>query len=148
MEYTQLSNAESEEDYLKESVDILPEAIREEFVRLPADLAYWGAKYADSVRTYLLKEQAVKECRARNRLGLREQLTAAGKKHTEGDLDAWVEQTPEYQQCKLEEIEAEAAKLAAKVKMDAVMAKRDMVMSLGAHIRAEMGPTQLRDYNR
>lgn len=144
LDYTQLDpNADSEDTYLKNAVEIIPEAIREEFVRVPADLAYFGARYADAVKAYLMAEHDRKSMAAQVRLRVRATAQAAGTKITEADIEATVEQTPEYRAVKLAEIEAEAAKLAAKVKLDAVSAKRDMVMSLGAYIRAEMAPSQL-----
>lgn len=142
MSYTDLSYAADEDSYFKESVDITPEAIQEEFIRVPADMAYWGAKYAEASRAYLIAEQAVKECKARLRLAIRETATT---KLTVDDVDARVEGSAEYQTTKMAEIEAEAAKLAAKARLDAVIAKRDMVMSLGAHIRAEMGASHIRE---
>lgn len=142
-DYTELSNAEDEAGYLKESVEIIPEAIREEFVRLPADMAFWGERYAEAVKAYLVAEHECKVVRAQVRLATRELGSLDGRKLTEADVDAKVETDERYRQAKLAEIEAEAAKLAAKVKLDAVATKRDMCISLGAHIRAEMSPTSL-----
>jgi hypothetical protein len=140
--YQLLTTAEDEDTYFRQSVEITPEAIQEEFIRIPADMAYWGAKYAEASRTYLIAEQAVKEVRARLRLAIRETASA---KLTVDAVDAQVEGQAEYQSAKMAEIEAEAAKLLAKVKLDAVIAKRDMAMSLGAHLRAEMGSSHIRD---
>ncbi len=143
MDFTTYTTAEDEATYLHESVGILPEAIREEFVRVPADLAYWGERFAEAVKDFLTAEHERKTCYAITRLKIRELAQLRGEKLTEKDCDAWVEQTPEYTACKLAEITCEAAKFAAKARLDAVSAKRDMCMSLGAHIRAEMTPTHL-----
>jgi hypothetical protein len=123
-DFTEYTTADSEDTYAKQSVEIVPEAIREEFVRVPSDMAFWGERYAEAVRAYLVAEQNRKATHARLRLTIRSVAAAGGTKMTEA--------------------EAEAAKLAAKTRFDAVAAKRDMCMSLGAHIRSEMSPHQIR----
>jgi hypothetical protein len=135
--------AETEDDYFRKAVEIIPEAIREEFVRVPADLAYWGRKYADAVKAALVAEHDRKVTYAEERLRVRALAQAGNVKLTEADVEATVERSPPCRAAKLAEIEAEAGKVGARVALDAVSAKRDMVMSLGAHIRAEMSPTQL-----
>lgn len=147
-DFRNYTNADTEEDYLQESVGILPEAIREEFVRVPADLAYWGERYAEAVKAFLTAEHERKVCWAKTHLSVKELASLKGQKISEKDTEAWVEQTPEYQTAKLVEIEAEAGKAAAKARLDAVSAKKDMTMSLGAHIRSEMSPTQLNSPRR
>lgn len=146
-DFTAYTTAEDEGEYLKQSVEIIPEAIQEEFVRVPVDLAYWGERYAEAVKEFLTAEHERKTLYATLRLQVRELAASKGEKLTEKDCDAWVEQTPKFQQAKLAEIEAEAAKIAAKARLDAVTAKRDMCMSLGAHIRAEMSPGHLNRRN-
>jgi hypothetical protein len=143
-DFTEYTTADSEDTYAKQSVEIVPEAIREEFVRVPSDMAFWGERYAEAVRAYLVAEQNRKATHARLRLTIRSVAAAGGTKMTEADVEAHIESAPEYQNAKLAEIEAEAAKLAAKTRFDAVAAKRDMCMSLGAHIRSEMSPHQIR----
>lgn len=142
-DFTNLTDAADEDAYLKQSVEILPEAIREEFVRIPADLAYWGGRYADAIKDFLVAEQQRKTAYAHARLNHRAAAAAGGKKLTEADVDALVETDHACGQAKLLEIEMEAAKVSAKIKLDAVSAKKDMVMSLGAYIRAEMAPSHL-----
>ncbi len=140
--FSDLSNQPDEEGYYREAVAITPEAIAEEFTRIPSDLAFWGERFAESSRTYLLAEQAVKECRSRLRLAIRE---TAAVKMTVDAVEAEVEGRAEYQSLKLAEIESEAAKMMSKARLDALIAKKDMLVSLGAHIRAEMGPAHIRD---
>ena len=40
--------------YLYDCVNVEPEALQEEFVRIPADLAYWNERYAQAHREHLL----------------------------------------------------------------------------------------------
>ena len=42
------------DEYLAECVVINDFALDEEFIRMPADMAYWNARYADALRNYLL----------------------------------------------------------------------------------------------
>jgi len=148
MEMSDYTDAEDEDAYLKQSVDILPEAIREEFVRVPADLAYWGEKYAEAVKAHLLAAHHTKRMRAQLSIQVRELAHAKDQKLTVDQVEAWVEQAPDYQSMRLQEIEAEAAKVSARCRLDAVSAKKDMVVSLGSHMRAEMSPTQLNTHKR
>lgn len=141
--YTYMTNAPDEGAYFREASSILPEAIKEEFTRAPADVAYWGERYAEAVKAFMEAEQERKRVYAYTHVTLKSVAYATGTKITVDDLNAQVELDPQYQAAKMFEIEREAAKLAAKVRFDAVLTKRDMLVSLGAHIRAEVAPDSM-----
>ncbi len=142
--HTDVTNAPDEATYFREAVDIIPEAIKEEFTRTPADLAFFGERYADAVKDLLRAEHQRRLIQAKVHLTIREAARAGGSKLTVDDLNASVELDPVYQDAKLAEIEAEAVKVMARIRLDAVTAKLNMCVSLGAHMRAELGPDSLR----
>jgi len=129
----------TQQDYLEECVNILPEAIQEEFVRVPSDIAYWGHQYAMSLKTWKAAKLERERTEAELHIRQKELLINQGvKRPTVGDIEAAVALNPDYQSAKLHEVEMEAEHLAAKVRYQAVCAKKDMVQSLGAQIRTEM----------
>lgn len=137
------------EKYVKDSVFIEPVALEEEFVRMPADLAYWGAQYARSVRGYLIADMEFDRTEAEVRILVRERLLSEAAPDpsekpakrgtvTESMVAAKVELDEDYQAARLALIEAEAEKVRVYGIVEAVKAKRDMLISLGANQRAEM----------
>lgn len=138
--------------YLKDCVTIEPLAIQEEYVRIPADMAFWGQRFADTQKAFQLAEQEKKRVRAALYILHRERLTNEGKV-TEGMIDAHVETDEDYQAVVANLITAEWAMAKTKAARDAVGTKKDMLVSLGAHVRQEMeGDPVIRsqhtDYNR
>lgn len=139
----------SPDEYRRRCVETEPMALEEEYVRLPADLAYWNARFADCLRTYLRTKLDFEQTEARLRLETRERLLADAKKPTESQVDATVLGLPEMVQARLLLVEAEVAKVRAAGVCEAVRAKKDMLVSLGAHVRAEMnGDPMIREQHR
>lgn len=144
LQFTEFSQAAlTEEDYLRECIQVEPEALRQEFIRIPADLAYWGERFAVAVREHLAAEHHRKVTYAKVHLIVKQTAADKGQKISEKDTEAWVEQTPEVMAARAAEIEAEGAMQLARSRRDAIMAKKDMVVSLGAQARAEMGPSHI-----
>jgi len=126
-------------EYLKECVRIESFTIEEEFIRLPGDLAYWNNKYADVYQYWLERKQVTAEVTARRSSEIREDMTAAkGKRPLVSEVDDALTMDPAAQQAKMKEIAAEAEKVRLYGIMDALRSKREMLISLGAHMRAEM----------
>lgn len=126
------------ERYLDECTKILPEAIDEEFVRTPADLAYWNAKYADALDRFLRAKAHADSEWARLWLLTREELLAKDGKATEKVIDAKTEGHPDWAKAQVALIDAEVEKTRLGGRCDAVRTKKDMLQSLGAKIRAEI----------
>jgi len=126
------------DDYLVSSVAIYPEQIQEEFCRAPADIAYWGQKSSDATRDHRLAELRRREGEAQLQLEHRERLAAMGMKATEAAVEAAVRTDPRWHALQVAEIESEAGMLAARTHYQAVLAKKDMVQSLGAIMRSEL----------
>lgn len=133
-----MAPVKDEEQYLQECVTIEPLAIQEEYIRLPADMSYWNARYADAVRVHLHAKHELERVEAQQQLEQREKLAAEGKKPTEAMVSASVLLSDEYNKAKLTAIEAEVGKMRAAGRVDDLHSKREMLISMGAHIRKEM----------
>lgn len=138
---------EDEGAYFRESVEITPEALNEEFARIPADMAYWGERYAEATQDALRSYAARKLAHAKAFLQVKHYAATTGTKITETEATSKVEVDSAYQAAVLAEVEAESAKLLAKTRFEAISAKRDMIISLGATQRAEMAPQHIRNVN-
>lgn len=123
--------------YLADCVQIYPEAIQEEYVRMPSDLAYWAERYAKALRVYLGSKLDLDRSRARLRVACRLDLEVQGKV-TESMVESAVDQHPEMEVARLNYIEAEVEKVRISGLLDAIRTKKDMLVSLGAHVRTEM----------
>ena len=148
------------DQYTYDSVSITPEALSEEFARVALDLAYWNAKFAEALREYRIAELEQKRTRAmlyiKHRTLLQEaaiqeahsspqEFDAKGKpkpakvdRVTEAQVDSAVLMDPAMVECDNNVIVTEVEKEKVRGALDAVRAKREMVVSLGAHIRAEL----------
>ena len=156
------------EQYLKDCVDIEPIGLEDEFVRLPADLAYWNHRFAEAVKELQRSKFVREQVYARRYQALREELGEASrvaaekaikggadakkvriKAPTVDDITAAVMADDEYAEAKGREIEAEGEKARLYGVVDAVRTKRDMVIQMGADRRVEMqGDPVLRDQVR
>lgn len=125
--------------FLRESVGIDASNIDGEFRRIPGDLAYWNTLYAHALRDMLKGKMHLDVTRARLDSEMRIRLLNEGAKVTESNVAAMVEQDQEFMEVRLAYIDAEVRKNEMFGAVDAVRAKKDMLISLGAQLRAEMG---------
>lgn len=127
---------ESEEERaVRDAVTIVPEALEEEFVRLPGDLAYWNAKHADAVRDHLTAKAHYETVRARAAIAIR---ASSEKKPTEAAIQELLDVDDAVVGSRTALIETEVAKVRLAGRCEAIRAKRDALISIGAGIRAEM----------
>jgi len=124
--------------YLVQCVHLDPLALDEEFIRLPADVAYWNERYAQTIRAHLVVKHDMDKTRAAVMLEIREDAANTGVKMTVADVEARVLVDGRVADATVAAIEAEAAMKHARVRCDSLSAKRDMLQSLGAKVRAEM----------
>lgn len=140
------------DEFLKDCVTIEPMALEEEFVRLPADLAYWNERYSMANRTFLRAKIDRERTEARLTIQLREELAKTmpeGKKPTVDAVGAAVKDHADMNAARNAEIDAEIEKARLYGVLDAVRAKKDMLVSIGAHHRAEMaGDPRIREEAR
>lgn len=130
---------EVDDEYLLECININPEDISGEFERIPGQLAYWNARYARALRVHLEAEINVKVTKARVYRDTREAIIAKGGKPTEEYMKSLVESNHDYMEEQYTAAAAEADKNLMYGKLDAIRSKKEMIISLGAHMRAEMG---------
>lgn len=117
---------------------IEPLALEEEFVRLPGDLAYYSGMYADAYESWL-KAKLQRETRYARAYQERKSflLSTSKGRVTEAEVESEVAQDPDYLEAKAEEIACESEKVRLGGIVDAVKTKRDALISIGAHQRAE-----------
>ena len=133
---------------VRSATTIEPLQIAEEYVRMPGDLAYWNGQYADAQEGYLRAKLRREEGEARTRLRVRGEAELEGKRVTESHVDALVSTDPDYLAVSEQEIAAEVLKVKVIGVVDAIRAKRDMLISLGAHLRMEQDPQVNKDRKR
>ena len=144
---TNMKNGDVNPDtYLAECVHIDPLAVQDEYVRVSADLAYWNAQYAKSVRDSLIAKVELDILERELYPKCRQVLEDGGVRPTEAAIDiectspraTTIGHSDAWKAAKRQLAEAEADKAKAYGVVDAVRAKKDLLISLGAHIRAEM----------
>ncbi len=126
------------EDYLRECVGIDPLQLNDEFIRIPGDLAYWNARYARALRTFLMAKVDKDITRGRLEPILRAAIINAGGKPTEKQIDGLIDSNQSYIDICHALVDAEVEKNECYGALDAIRAKKEMLISLGAHLRAEM----------
>lgn len=129
------------EEYLKASVTIDENYLNEEFIRLPSDIAYWNERHAEalhhSLETYRERKRVQGEI-ATDPEFLKDLAERLGKKSPNvTEVEAAVLQHDDYRQALSEELDAERERVRLRGVLDALAAKRDSLISLGADIRTE-----------
>lgn len=114
--------------------DIDPLALDEEFQRTPADFAFWSHKLSEATKTSLRAKFERDRVGAKLLIEMRETL---GKK-TVDEIEARVTTHPDFVEAKLAEIDAEAERAKLWGVVESLRVKRDMLIQMGAHVRAEM----------
>ena len=117
-------------------------ALEEEFVRLPADIARFNEDYAQAVNELLRAKRHEERTYARVYLEEREKLG----KRTEATVKANVELHEDIEQAVMRRIMAEVEKTRLRGVVEALSAKRDSLISIGAALRDERrGPPVIRE---
>ena len=140
------------QEYLRECLDLDPEQLNEEFCKIPGAIAWWNARFADAskraavakldyerewARLYVLlsappDEEEEEEALPRGRKKPKKRtLTVDG-------IKARCDEDPELYQLAVDVALAEAEKIRLRGICEAVLAKRDMLQSLGAKLREEL----------
>ena len=134
--------------YLEDCIKIDDLALDEEFIRLPADMAFWSARYSDALKTYMLAKLESDKAKAKAHLEIKSRAELEGRKMTVGDLDASVQLDPDYLDAAVALIEADVERQKLRDAVSAIHAKKDMIQSLGAKLRAEMGGDPMVKYEQ
>lgn len=113
--------------------------INTHYAKIASELGYWGRMYASVYREWRLAKLQKQRLEAALKQGKRAELEMARGKVTIDQVEAAVVADPQMQECENAEVEAEFEKLNVGAVVDALSAKKEMLISLGAHMRAEMG---------
>jgi hypothetical protein len=133
-------STEGLDEAVQQAVRVEPELIEAEFARLPGDIAYQNARYARALRKYLLAKHARDKVWSKLYIQIRERSPddgAARGRMTEKHIEALIESEDEYEEAKLACIEAQADVEMLSGVVDALRAKKDALVSIGAHMRVE-----------
>lgn len=131
------------DSYLRDCLRINPEDIQAEFIRIPGDLAYWNAQYSQAIRAHLHAKLDEKLLEANLEPVVRQALRDAGAKITEAMVKAGIESHDDYVAAQRKTIEADVWKSECYGRLDAIRSKKEMLVSLGAHLRMEMAADPL-----
>lgn len=137
------------EAYLHDCVSIYPEQIHEEYVRQSADYAYWNERYARALKRFLTSRVNLQRVEARVWMETRAKLLEENAKVTEAMVNNEVAGNEDLRRAMDEKIEAEVEKTRLGGILEAMTHKKEMLVSLGAHVRKEMeGDPSLRERTR
>lgn len=115
---------------------------------LPGQIAYWSAMFASATEAALEAKAMLEQQEADTSEAFRDQFSSGKEKLTEARLPSLVDRDPDVRAAKTRHIKAEANRLRVKGMLDALFAKRDMLVQVGARQRQEMGalePTTRRE---
>lgn len=130
-------------ELVAQAVAIEPTVLNEEFIRLPSDLAYWGGVYADAVAGVYLARARFDSAEAELLVQIKQAMVARAEKVTEVAAHSYLVQDSGYKVLREKVDQAEVLKIRASAVLEAIKAKRDMLISLGANMRAEMSMTHV-----
>tara|TARA_Y100000590_G_scaffold378517_1_gene445502 strand:- start:20 stop:469 length:450 start_codon:yes stop_codon:yes gene_type:complete len=134
----------SRDEFLEEVIDINPLNIDEHFRKVPAELAYYNQQYADSFDKYLRAKMLCERAHAEAYKRISQDAESEGRRVTVSALEAAVLMDMSFQMAKEDLVEAESEKQRLRGKVEVVSAKKEMLISLGAHIRVEMNDPMIR----
>lgn len=128
---------EFDADFARQCVALDNTALDAEFTKYTGDFAYWGAQLAMVKQEESLAKLAKETTAADLDAAAREALVG-DKKPTEASINAWIVRHPAMQEAEKNVIEATFRVDQVRAVWEALRAKRDMLVGLGAQQRAEM----------
>ncbi len=135
------------DSYLRESVcidEIM--TLDEDMRRISGDICYWNSRYAEGNKEHLLLKIEMDRLAGILYMEHREKLELLKGKVTEKMVTAAVDMDDRWHDMRIQVIEAETEKIRIRGVCDAVIAKKDMLQSIGAKLRIEMqGDPGIRD---
>jgi multidrug resistance efflux pump len=110
-----------------------------EFSRVAGDLAYFGSLAADAEADYLRAKDSLELCKATALQAAAALAAQAKTKATADQLKAQATMMPQVAQAQGRLINADTRRRQLRAICDGVSAKLQALISLGAHVRREMG---------
>ncbi len=124
-------------EYAQQCVTLDNTNLQGEFCKYTADFSHWGERFAQAKQEESLAKLAKETTAADLDVQAREAL-AGDKKPTEAMISAWVTRHPAMQEAEKNLISATFEMDRVRAVWEALRAKRDMLVGLGAQQRAEM----------
>jgi hypothetical protein len=128
------------DEYLIGCVTVDVQSVTDEYIRLPADLAYWNTILSRQILQYERAKANLRESEARANLEVRERLIESGAKVTEAVVDARTQLEPALKLARLAYADAVSERKRLEGLVSAINSKREMLISLGATLRKEYVP--------
>lgn len=125
--------------HTKKTWEIDPALIDEEFIKLPGELARYSQLHVEASQDAEQADFNLEIIEASISLTIRDHAKNLGEKVTVDYVQAKMRVDPKWQAARRDAIEARTQEAAAKAMVNAVLAKRDMLISYGAHLRAQWG---------
>lgn len=120
-------------------LDIDSFLLEEQYSEHSSNYSYWNDVYVDAYRTWRMSKDKIKEVYAERYEIVRNKLEKTKKgKVTVKEVEIDIERDPIYLKAKANEIEADAEKERWKGRLEALRSRKDMLISLGAHVREEI----------
>lgn len=146
---TTAAKATVAERSVEDTVKVDPLTLDDEFARIASDLAYWSARFAAVLKRHLVSKARRKRIHAELYLEIKNTPPDDGKRVTEDGVKAQIEVHERYQEAVENEIDAEVERERLYGVTEALRAKKDALISLGANRRAEMdGNPRIRSEHR
>jgi hypothetical protein len=123
---------------VKDSTNIEEAALNSHFIRLSADLAYYNQIYSDVLDLLRSCERGLEFGEADIRTEYRAGTQPNGRPASEGYIDDCVKSDHRYKKMREECDHAEVLKSRVAGIVDAIRAKKDMLVTLAANQRAEL----------
>lgn len=134
---------------IQEAVAVDPLSIDDEFASLPGQIVRYNNLFSDAMKTLLLAEAAEDRMWAKMYILHREESRDEKAKITETEIKSLIESSKEWQRVHDAVIDAKIEKQRLHGVLDALSAKRDALISIGAKMRAELaGQPHLREMTR
>lgn len=134
-----LIHDEEFEDYEASCVAIDPDDLNGEYIRLSSDVAYWSRRSAQIEEEYLRSKAELKEAESRAYLHVRETLSSNAKKAPTGPhIEAMAQVHPSVVAANREFADLSGQRKRIHGILDAISAKKDMLVQLGADRRQEL----------
>lgn len=117
------------------SFGIVPEDVKNEYTRMASQIARSTEEYSEALQAALEAKQLRDEAYASIYMDI---CVSSKKKPSEAYIRNEIFTTPEYQEACRDYAAAEGRKSRLAGDLEALRAKKDMLVSLGAHVRLEL----------
>lgn len=132
------NNITDRDSILRASIEIEPEDLNEEFIKAPGQISYWNQAYAEAHKQHALAKLEYDRAWAQLYCSLRAEYEGRKPAVTVDALKALVEQDEDLYHLQMQVVLADAERLRMRGVAEAVIAKKDMLQSLGAKLREEL----------